>query len=189
MKVTTKRQKRHLIKQLLWTSSLVFVITGCNASNKPDSVVTAQTFVGLEERQNRTELRELVGVDPVRTEWCAAFVNAVLEIENIPNLHDIESTAPLMARSFLKWGERVDPADIQRGDLVVFPRGNSGWQGHVGFFIKEEHGHWIILGGNQSNEVRYDHFRPSLALGIRRAKYTNITRGNNVGNDRKDGDR
>ena len=173
----------------MWTSSLVFVITGCNASNKPDSVVTAQTFVGLEERQNRTELRELVGVDPVRTEWCAAFVNAVLEIENIPNLHDIESTAPLMARSFLKWGERVDPADIQRGDLVVFPRGNSGWQGHVGFFIKEEHGHWIILGGNQSNEVRYDYFRPSLALGIRRAKYTNITRGNNVGNDRKDGDR
>ena len=164
------------------------LITGCNEINKPDPIISAQTFIGLEERQNRTELRELVGVDPVRTEWCAAFVNSILNINNIPGSESV-SDVPLMARSFLKWGEPVNPEDIQRGDIVIFPRGNEGWKGHVGFFIAEEKGYWIILGGNQSNEVRYDYFRPSLALGIRRAKYTNITRGNNVGNDRKDGDR
>jgi cell wall-associated NlpC family hydrolase len=73
-----------------------------------------------------------------------------------------------MARSFLYWGESVEPELIQRGDLVVFPRGNSGWQGHVGFFVEERNGQWVILGGNQNNEVRYDLYSPRRALGIRR---------------------
>jgi len=28
--------------------------------------------------------------------------------------------------------------------------------------------YWIILGGNQNNEVRYDFYSPNRALGIRR---------------------
>ena len=132
-----------------------------------DSVMTAQPYVGLEERQHRRELKELTGVDPVRVEWCAAFVNAVLELDNIPG-SDSVSDYPLTARSFLTWGNKVDPADIQRGDIVVFPRGNAGWQGHVGFFVEEQNGKWIILGGNQENSVRYDMFEPARALGIRR---------------------
>ena len=73
-----------------------------------------------------------------------------------------------MARSFLYWGESVEPELIQRGDLVVFPRGNSGWKGHVGFFVEERNGQCVILGGNQNNEVRYDLYSPRRALGIRR---------------------
>jgi uncharacterized protein (TIGR02594 family) len=132
-----------------------------------DPVTTAQEYIGLSERQNRSELRELTGVDPVRTEWCAAFVNAVLELENIPGSSSV-SDNPLMARSFLLWGEPVEPVNIRRGDIVVFPRGTQGWQGHVGFFVQEQNGRWIILGGNQSNQVRYDLYNPSRALGIRR---------------------
>ena len=149
--------------------SLAATLSGCvKADSSSDSVITAQPFVGLQERQNRTELRELTGVDPVRTEWCAAFVNAILEIDGIPNLNDQTAYPPLMARSFLYWGERVEPGDIKRGDLVIFPRGNQGWQGHVGFFVEERNGQWIILGGNQNNEVRYDLYSPSRAIGIRR---------------------
>jgi len=74
----------------------------------------------------------------------------------------------LIARSFLLWGEPVEPVNIRRGDIVVFPRGTQGWQGHVGFFVQEQNGRWIILGGNQSNQVRYDLYNPSRALGIRR---------------------
>lgn len=143
-----------------WLSS------GCTVRDL-DPTASAQTFIGLQERQDRQELRDLIGVDPVRTEWCAAFVNAILEIDGIPGSESV-SDVPLMARSFLNWGEPVDPEDIQRGDVVIFPRGNEGWKGHVGFFIAEEKGHWIILGGNQRNEVRYDYFKPSRALGIRR---------------------
>ena len=123
-----------------------------------DSVVTAQPYIGLSERQDRAELRELTGVDPIRTEWCAAFVNAVLEIDGIPNLNNQTRYPPLMARSFLYWGERVERSDIQRGDIVVFPRGRAGWQGHVGFYvetrIKDGREYWVILGGNQNNQVR-----------------------------------
>jgi uncharacterized protein (TIGR02594 family) len=147
---------------------LTAIMSGCvNAESSSDSVITAQPFVGLQERQDRTELRELTGVDPVRTEWCAAFVNAILEIDGIPG-SDSVSDYPLTARSFLSWGEPVDPEDIRRGDIVVFPRGTQGWQGHVGFFVEERNGRWLILGGNQSNEVRYDFYSPNKALGIRR---------------------
>ena len=168
MKAITKRQNKHLIKQLLWISSFIFGLAACNAPTATNPVITAQNYIGLKERANRRELHALTGVDPVRTEWCAAFVNAILEIEGIPNLNDTGATAPLMARSYLSWGVKVDPKDIQRGDLVIFPRGGSGWQGHVGFFIEEQDGYWVILGGNQSNEVRYDLYAPYKSLGIRR---------------------
>jgi len=181
MKAITKQRKKqwtmqwYKIKLLL----LTFVISACQPITVDDSVVTAQPFVGLQERQNRTELRELTGVDPVRTEWCAAFVNAILEKDNIPNLNNQTKFPPLMARSFLYWGERVERVNIQRGDVVVFPRGNQGWQGHVGFYVETQlHNgieYWVILGGNQNNEVRYDLYSPRKALGIRRWINTEVT--------------
>ena len=145
------------------------LLSGCMVQS--DSVITAQPYIGLQERQNRTELREFTGVDPVRTEWCAAFVNAVLEVDDIPGSESV-SDVPLMARSFLSWGERVEQSDIQRGDVVVFPRGDQGWQGHVGFYVETRtvagKEYWVILGGNQNNEVRYDYYSPKRALGVRR---------------------
>lgn len=148
----------------------MMTISGCSVATIVESnpVTTAQDFIGLQERQNRQELKDLTGVDPVRTEWCAAFVNAILEIENIPNLHNLGSDYPLVARQFLNYGERIPKTEIQKGDIVVFPRGNQGWQGHVGFFVEEQDGMWVILGGNQNNEVRYDLYDPRRALGVRR---------------------
>ena len=147
-------------------------LASCSSTTASDSVITAQPYVGLQERQDRKELRELTGVDPVRTEWCAAFVNAVLEIDGIPNLNDQTKYPPLMARSFLYWGERVERDDIKRGDVVVFPRGNQGWQGHVGFYVETRvyYGkeYWLILGGNQENSVRYDLYSPERAIDVRR---------------------
>ena len=154
---------------------LALVLGGCGSVASVDSTtpITAEAFVGLHERTNRQELKQLVGVDPVRTEWCAAFVNAILEIDGIPGSESV-STAPLTARSFLSWGETVLREEIQRGDIVVFPRGNQGWQGHVGFYIEtvEEDGSefWVILGGNQDNTVSYGLYSPKRALGVRRYK-------------------
>lgn len=155
---------------------LAAALGGCQTTTT-DSIVTASEYIGLQERQDRKQIRELVGVDPVRTEWCAAFVNAILEIDGIPNLNEQDTYPPLMARSFLFWGDRVEPSDIQRGDIVVFPRGNEGWKGHVGFYVEtqiiDDKEYWVILGGNQRNEVRYDMYRPRRALGIRRYINTN----------------
>lgn len=148
-----------------------FILSACQAVPENNTVDTARNHLGLSERQNRTELHQLVGVDPVRVEWCAAFVNAILEINGIPG-SDSVSDVPLMARSFLKWGEEIHPNNIEYGDVVVFPRGNSGWKGHVGFYAGTyaETGEWIILGGNQDNEVKYSLYYPGRALGIRRHK-------------------
>lgn len=132
--------------------------------------LNAFQYINYSERTHRTELKELTGVDPVRTEWCAAFVNAVLEESGIESNKD--HAYPLTARAYLDWGQEVSKKDIQPGDIVVFPRGNQGWQGHVGFYIKTQivNGveYYYILGGNQSNKVSLELYRANRALGIRR---------------------
>jgi uncharacterized protein (TIGR02594 family) len=126
-------------------------------------------YLDYTEKENRSELKELTGVDPVRVEWCAAFANAILEQSELPSNKDHKY--PLTARAFLDWGKKVDKPEM--GDIVVFPRGNEGWQGHVGFYVKEQtiDGvlYYYILGGNQKNSVRVDLYRADKALGIRRA--------------------
>lgn len=126
-------------------------------------------YLDYTEKENRSELKELTGVDPVRVEWCAAFANAILEQSDIPSNKDHKYA--LTARAFLDWGVKVDKPEM--GDIVVFPRGNEGWQGHVGFYVKEQviDGvlYYYILGGNQKNSVRVDLYRADSALGIRRS--------------------
>jgi uncharacterized protein (TIGR02594 family) len=130
--------------------------------------IRAFKYIDYTERTHRAELRELTGIDPVRTEWCAAFINAVLEESDIVSNNDHKY--PLTARAFLQWG--VEVSEPEPGDVVVFPRGNSSWQGHVGFYLKAEvlNGveYYWILGGNQSNKVSIVRYRASNALGIRR---------------------
>jgi uncharacterized protein (TIGR02594 family) len=134
--------------------------------------IRAFKYIDYTERTHRAELRELTGIDPVRTEWCAAFINAVLEESDIVSNNDHKY--PLTARAFLQWG--VEVSEPEPGDVVVFPRGNSSWQGHVGFYLKtlEINGveYYMILGGNQSNKVSIVPYRASKALGIRRESST-----------------
>ena len=138
--------------------------------NPPAQVYEALNKLGLNEYQHRTVLAQYMnGFDPQRQEWCAAFVNAVLSESGMP--HNYEHQHPWMARSFLDWGIPAD--DPQQGDIVVFPRGNSDWKGHVGFYMStvviDDVVYYYILGGNQNNSVSIDLYPESKALGIRRA--------------------
>ena len=137
---------------------------------RDNPTIEAASYLGFTERENRAELKEFTGVDPVHTEWCAAFVNAVLRESEIAGSESV-SNYPLTARSFLRWGTKV--TDPQPGDIVVFPRGNSSWQGHVGFYLKTIQisgvDYYMILGGNQDNKVSIVPYRASKALGIRRS--------------------
>lgn len=130
----------------------------------------AYYWIGLDERNDRYELKDILGVDPVRVEWCAAFVNMVLLENDLPTSESV-SPYPLTARSFLKWGEEVtEPA---QGDILIFKRGNSGWQGHVAFYVSsvyfDNRLYYYVLGGNQSDEVSVELYPASKLLGIRRA--------------------
>lgn len=176
------------MKKILFASTLAFVAACTTPGNTVEKVtpravisvkngnpaIRAYSYIHYTERTHRAELRELTGVDPVRTEWCAAFANAVLEESNIEsnNTHKY----PYTARAFLDWGQAISKDDIQPGDVVVFPRGNSSWQGHVGFFLRKvdvnDIEYYAILGGNQSNKVSIKLYRASKALGIRREKST-----------------
>ncbi len=154
-----------LIAILLASCGPTILVDGKHIENPPQHVYTAVDKYGLNEYQHRTVIKEYVGVDPRRYEWCAAFVNAVLEESNI------QGSQSRMARSFLDWGEEVE--EPLAGDIVVFPRGTSDWQGHVGFYvgteIKNNKEYYRILGGNQNNAVSIDLYPAKKALGIRRA--------------------
>jgi uncharacterized protein (TIGR02594 family) len=103
------------------------------------------------------------GVKNDETAWCAAFVGAMLERAGM------DGTGKLNARSYLDWGKPVERKDAQPGDIVVFKRGNSSWQGHVAFFVKDRGALIDVLGGNQSNAVNIKGYQSSQLLGIRRA--------------------
>ena len=76
----------------------------------------------------------------------------------------------LTARSFLTYGQEV--TEPRQGDIIVFPRGNQGWQGHVGFYVSSTtiNGaeYYNIIGGNQNDSVTITPYLSSSALTIRR---------------------
>ena len=159
---------------------VVGIITGCsitssnfmlhNSNNSATfDIYYASKHIGLHEVQNRKQIKKLVGVDPVITEWCAAFVNAMLAEQGLPG-SDSVSEYPLMARSFLDWGTSVDQAQV--GDIMVFSRGANEWQGHVAIYIGtvKRNGvvYYKILGGNQDNSINVAEYPADRLLGIRR---------------------
>ena len=147
-------------------------VGACSSAESDNStqLYTAANYINFSETTHRKELKEYLDVDPVRTEWCAAFVNSVLEESELPS--NKNHKYPLTARAFLDWGFVVLSDEIEPGDVVVFPRGNQGWQGHVGFYVStvdiNGEDHYAILGGNQNNKVSIELYPARKALGIRR---------------------
>lgn len=134
----------------------------------------AYHYYGLSETKDRKLIKEITGVDPVQTEWCAAFVNMVLLEQGLPTSATV-SDYPLTARSFLFWGDKVE--EPKQGDIVVFKRGNSGWQGHVAFYVSttkiDGETYYNVLGGNQSDSVSIEPYPVNKLLGIRRLSTNN----------------
>ena len=132
----------------------------------------AQGFIGTTEAPGAADNPEIlemyatIGQDWIEHDevaWCAAFVGHCLEKAGL------RSTRKLTARSYLEWGIPIEMADAQPGDIVVFRRGSSAWQGHVGFFVAQR-GAWIeVLGGNQGDAVNIRRFAVAKLLGVRRA--------------------
>lgn len=94
--------------------------------------------------------------------WCAVFVGAMLAKA------DIKNSGSALARSYMNWGRAVERP--YPGCIAVFKRGNSTWQGHVGFFDGyTKDGKIKLLGGNQSNRVSIVTRSDSNLLGYREA--------------------
>jgi uncharacterized protein (TIGR02594 family) len=102
-----------------------------------------------------------ISINTLVTPWCAAFTSMILAKAGISH------TKSLAARSYLTWGTAV--TSPLPGDVVVFKRGSSVWQGHVGFYASEDKDNIYVLGGNQDNKVKIKAYPKSKLLGIRRA--------------------
>lgn len=98
-------------------------------------------------------------VDPSKTPWCAAYVDAVLAESGLPTMNT------LWARNFLDYGVPTDSPE--KGDIAVFTRGKS--YGHVGFFLQYDGADYItLLNGNVSGKVLISNYPRSRLLGFRR---------------------
>lgn len=114
----------------------------------------ARSELGVTEKAGKathariTEYFEVAGHREVKddeTAWCSAFANYCMEKSGN------RGTMSLAARSWLRWGKKIEP---RPGAVMVFKRGNSSWQGHVTFYLRETATHYVCLGGNQGNAVR-----------------------------------
>src|SRR5262245_33777532 len=92
------------------------------------------------------------------TAWCAAFVGACLRLSGF------QPTFSLLASSYAKFGDDLGQSP-RTGAIVVLNPGVAGigGAGRVGFFVREEGGNIVMLGGNQSNKVKESRF-PKAAL-------------------------
>lgn len=97
--------------------------------------------------------------DPKRLPWCGDFVETcilrALPFEPVP-------PNPYFARNWQAFGIECKP---MIGAVMVFSRGPDS--GHVGFYLAETKTHYIILGGNQSNQVSKSQILKSRLLASR----------------------
>ena len=87
------------------------------------------------------------------TAWCSAFVNACFERSLGPGT----GTGSALARSWMTWGQKVDPAEWELGD-VCGVRHKRKKNYHVGFPYRIAKRHVLLLGGNQSDQVCFSRY-------------------------------
>lgn len=77
---------------------------------------------------------------------------------------------PLGARNWLNWGTPQKQACL--GDVLVFWRGSPrGFSGHVAIYVGEDAEAYHVLGGNQSDQVKFKRITKARLLGIRRCPW------------------
>ena len=155
---------------------LLLFLAGCSGTIQDDKTPAhldvAYAMLGYSEVKDTKELKVFLELNPRYTEWCAAFVNKVLEYSSQNSIETLGHPNYLLARSYLNYGYLVLEDEVRTGDILIFSRGNDGWKGHVGFYVGTEivrgRKYYRVLGGNQDNEVNISLYPEYKLLGIRR---------------------
>lgn len=136
----------------------------------------ARRLVGLREIRDKEKLIQLfkdnavkgdIAINPAETAWCGAFMALTQRLAG----NKVTSPNPLLARGWLSYGTRVDPKDMQEGDILIFERGSNNWQGHVTYLAaprKDNADTVLCIGGNQSDSVCLQEYSLDRLLGVRR---------------------
>ena len=131
----------------------------------------ARTYVGVKEipgyaqnnpvivswiREFARNVKSRIYKSRDETPWCAVFVSKVLKECGF------EPTYNALAASYARYGL---PAKPEPGAIIVIRHlerlnesTGSATGYHVGFLVKITKHHYVILGGNQSNQVRVTYF-------------------------------
>jgi uncharacterized protein (TIGR02594 family) len=117
----------------------------------------AQRLIGIQEDTSRASNPLIIGWAEAldldyhddETAWCGLFVAhciaSQLQLEPLP-------AKPLGAQSWAKFGREVTPMP---GAVMVFWReAATSWKGHVGFYVSETPTAYLLLGGNQGDQVK-----------------------------------
>lgn len=101
-------------------------------------------------------------LDDSTTAWCSCYMNK--KIQEAGGI----GTRSAGAKSWLRWGREI--LNPRPGDIVIFKRGNSSWQGHVAFYLSMDEDYIRVLGGNQHNTVKISYYPKKDLLGFRTSK-------------------
>jgi uncharacterized protein (TIGR02594 family) len=127
----------------------------------------ANKYRGDSETRDRGVLQAFfreanINLDPEKTAWCAAFVNAVLAAGGV------HGTGSLAASSFLTFG-KDDTRSPQKGDIVVIRSNGSPSGMHVGVLDSiDKNGNITLTAGNTGNKVAEETVGPKQVLAVRR---------------------
>jgi uncharacterized protein (TIGR02594 family) len=97
---------------------------------------------------------------PDETPWCSAFANWCMSQANI------KGSGRANARSWQNWGGRLVASPVY-GCVAVFSRPPDPSHGHVAFWVGEDAGNPMLLGGNQGNAVSIKRYPRSRLLSYR----------------------
>ena len=128
---------------------------------------TSTAEIGIKENYGKLENQRIIEYHSATVEkntsdeipWCSSFACWVIE--------ELKMVSPrsAVARSWLEWGyELKEPVP---GCIVVLASGNSSWQAHVGFFVKDNDDFIWVLGGNQKDKVSVEKFSKKKLLAYR----------------------
>lgn len=95
--------------------------------------------------------------------WCSSFMNWVMAQSGI------KGTNSAAAISWKNWGRAWTPQDGLIGGIAVFsrPTPENPNAGHVGLIWWHMGTSILVLGGNQSNQVKISTYRPKGLLSVR----------------------
>lgn len=99
-----------------------------------------------------------LGASTDETPWCSSFVNWVMDQAGY------HGTNSALAKSWLDWGTTL--SEPEEGAIVVIKKKSGGGDQatgsstgyHVAFFVSKTSSYIRLLGGNQSDQVKYSNF-------------------------------
>src|SRR5262245_24311085 len=124
----------------------------------PTMLEVMQARIGVAEFAGRKHNEVIIGyfndaghpeVVDDETSWCSAACCSAAKAAGLPMP---PTNINLMARAWLTWGTKVKLDDVRPGDVAVWPRGSSTWQGHVNIVETVDGDTVTCIGGNQSTK-------------------------------------